>query len=223
MVTGACAVHCRYCFRRHYPYAEDSALRDPTAALARLRKMPEIREIILSGGDPLSLSDARMQVLLDGLEELPQLRRLRIHSRLPLVLPERLTGHLISHLASSRLRVSLVLHVNHTRELTPALLPRLRALREAGVTLLNQSVLLRGVNDEAATLAELSEALFDYGILPYYLHLLDPVAGSTHFAVSNDKASALHRQLRVQLPGYLLPRLVCEMPGEPSKRPMEAL
>jgi len=222
VVTGACAIHCRYCFRRHYPYAEDSALRDPSAVLAHLRRMPEIREVILSGGDPLSLSDTRLQALLDGLEALPQLRRLRIHSRLPLVLPQRLTGHLVSRLAASRLGVSLVLHANHPRELAPALRPGLQALREAGVTLLNQSVLLRGVNDETAILAELSEALFDHGILPYYLHLLDPVAGSAHFAVSRETARALHRQLRALLPGYLLPRLVCEIPGEPSKRPMDA-
>ncbi len=223
VVTGACAIHCRYCFRRHYPYAEDSALRDPAAALARLRAMPGIREVILSGGDPLSLSDQRLDHLLDGLETLPQLRRLRIHSRLPLVLPQRLTEHLIRRLSNGRLATSLVLHANHPRELTPALGERLQPLREAGVTLLNQSVLLRGVNDDADTLAELSENLFDLGVLPYYLHLLDPVAGGAHFALPDPEAIRLHQQLRERLPGYLLPRLVRELPGEGSKHPMDGL
>jgi EF-P beta-lysylation protein EpmB len=221
IATGACAVHCRYCFRRHYPYGDDQPARgDWGAVLAELARRPDISEIILSGGDPLSLSDERLAPLLQGLAGLPQLRRLRIHSRLPVVLPDRLTTDLNAMLGDNRLATTLVLHVNHPRELTPRLATGLAPLRGAGITLLNQAVLLAGVNDELDTLAALSEDLFDTGILPYYLHQLDPVAGAAHFAVSDQRARALHRQMRDRLPGYLLPQLVHEVAGADAKLPL---
>lgn len=220
ITTGACAIHCRYCFRRHYPYADDNSLRHEQAMLTQLSDMPEISEVILSGGDPLSLSDRRLQKLLEALASIPHLRRLRIHTRLPIVLPERITPALVHQLHSNRLATSLVLHANHPRELTPALGERLTSLRSAGITLLNQSVLLRGVNDSAQTLCALSERLFDLGILPYYLHLLDPVAGAAHFDVPEDTALDLYKTMQRELSGYLVPRLVREVSGDPGKRPV---
>ncbi|RMG33155.1 MAG: EF-P beta-lysylation protein EpmB [Gammaproteobacteria bacterium] len=220
ITTGACAIHCRYCFRRHYPYGEDNSIRHHETMLQQLRGMTDVSEVILSGGDPLSLSDRRLQRLLEALASIPHLERLRIHTRLPVVLPERITPHLVKQLATRRFATSLVLHVNHPRELSDALRPGLWRLRAAGVTLLNQSVLLRGVNDSAETLCHLSEALFDHGILPYYLHLLDPVAGAAHFEVAETNAIALHEAMRARLPGYLLPRLVREVPGDSAKRPV---
>jgi EF-P beta-lysylation protein EpmB len=221
ITTGACAVHCRYCFRRHYPYSDEQAGRDDwSPVLVELARRPDISEIILSGGDPLSLSDQRLASLLEGLAAVPGLRRLRIHSRLPVVLPARLTTRLTSLLAGNRLATSLVLHANHSRELTGTLAAALGPLRDAGVTLLNQAVLLAGVNDDARVLADLSETLFDLGILPYYLHQLDPVAGAAHFQVDEERARALHRQLRDTLPGYLLPRLVHEVAGGAAKLPL---
>lgn len=220
ITTGACAIHCRYCFRRHFPYAEDNALRHLQGALRQLHNMPEVSEVILSGGDPLSLSDRRLQGLLEALASIPHLRRLRIHTRLPIVLPERITPVLTRQLQDTRLVASLVLHANHPRELTVTLGEQLAPLRGAGITLLNQSVLLRGVNDSAQTLCTLSERLFDLGILPYYLHLLDPVSGAAHFDVPETTALDLHQTMQRQLPGYLVPRLVREVAGDPGKRPV---
>jgi EF-P beta-lysylation protein EpmB len=221
ITTGACAVHCRYCFRRHFPYSGEQAGRDQWAAvLAELAGRSDIDEVILSGGDPLALSDQRLRPLLEGLERTDRLRRLRIHTRLPIVLPQRLSAELTGLLASSRLAVSMVLHANHPNELTATLGKALMPLRQAGISLLNQSVLLTGVNDDAATLGRLSEALFELGVLPYYLHQLDPVAGAAHFQVADDRARRLHLALRDRLPGYLLPRLVCEKPGAPAKLPL---
>jgi EF-P beta-lysylation protein EpmB len=221
ITTGACAVHCRYCFRRHFPYSEEQAGRDQWAGvLADLAGRADIDEVILSGGDPLSLSDQRLQPLIEGLDRIGHLRRLRIHTRLPIVLPDRLTAELATMLAASRLTVSMVLHANHPNELTGTLGDALGPLRQSGITLLNQAVLLAGVNDEVDTLARLSEALFDLGILPYYLHQLDPVSGAAHFQVADETARLLHKALRDRLPGYLLPRLVCEKPGAPAKLPL---
>ncbi len=221
ITTGACAVHCRYCFRRHYPYGADAAIRNRwQAPLEVLSRRPDIVEVILSGGDPLSLSDDNLRALLNGLEGLPHLRRLRIHSRLPVVLPARMHPELIEMLGRSRLAVSLVVHVNHPREVTPRLGEALAPLRREGIVLLNQSVLLAGVNDEPMVLAELSEGLFDIGVLPYYLHQLDPVAGAAHFQVDDDRARALHENLSARLPGYLVPRLVVDRPETASKVPL---
>ena len=221
ITTGACAVHCRYCFRRHYPYGADAAIRNRwQGPLEVLSKRSDIVEVILSGGDPLTLSDDNLRALLNGLEGLPHLRRLRIHSRLPVVLPARMHPELIEMLGRSRLAVSLVVHVNHPREVTPRLGEVLAPLRCEGIVLLNQSVLLAGVNDEPVVLAELSERLFDIGVLPYYLHQLDPVAGAAHFQVDDDRARSLHENLSARLPGYLVPRLVVDRPETSSKVPL---
>ncbi len=221
LVTGACALHCRYCFRRHFPYARDTLVQDrDQAALALLAADPGISEVILSGGDPLMLDDERLAALIEPLTALPHLRRLRWHTRLPVVLPSRITPSLLALLAASPLPIALVIHANHAREVRDdAVRAALGALKASGVTLLNQSVLLRGVNADAASLVDLSEALFAAGVLPYYLHLLDPVAGAAHFAVPLAEARAIIAELRTALPGYLVPKLVRELAGGAYKEP----
>ncbi|MBN2887426.1 MAG: EF-P beta-lysylation protein EpmB [Chromatiaceae bacterium] len=219
ITTGACAIHCRYCFRRHYPYGHEAR---PEAALEAIETDTRLTEVILSGGDPLMLDDARLGALIARLAKMAHLRRLRIHSRLPVVLPERVTPELIARLAGTRLKPVLVIHANHANELSAASAAALAELRRAGVTLLNQSVLLRGVNDGVEALHALSERLFTCGVLPYYLHQLDPVRGAAHFEVGDEEARALIRALRAQLPGYLVPRLVRERPGAPFKLPLDA-
>jgi len=221
VTTAACAINCRFCFRRHYPYAEASAHRDQwRAALDYIARNQDIREVILSGGDPLSLPDRLLASLSGSLEKIPHVKRLRIHTRLPVMLPERLTGELLRWLTGSRLQAVLVFHINHPREVSNAFARQLTQLSGKGVTLLNQTVLLKGVNDEVETLTALSEALFSAGILPYYLHLLDRVQGAAHFEVDIEQAKSLHQALRGKLPGYLLPQLVHEQAGEPSKTPV---
>lgn len=218
VTTGACAIHCRYCFRRHFPYAEGNpAGGDWRAAVTYLRDDPGLHEVILSGGDPLLLDDRRLAALVERLGAIPHLRRLRLHSRLPVVLPERVDDALLAWLTATRLRVVWVVHTNHPNELDGPVGAALARLREAGVTLLNQSVLLRGVNDDAAVLGELSEALLAHGVVPYYLHLLDPVQGAAHFDVPEPEAVALRQRMQRELPGYLVPRLVRERPGAPCK------
>jgi EF-P beta-lysylation protein EpmB len=221
MVHGACAVHCRYCFRRHYSYADLGAT-DPRlqGALAAIAADPSLTEVILSGGDPLLLDDPGLGSLLARLDAIPHLRRLRIHSRLPVVLPERVTDELCRSLQGLRLSPVLVIHTNHPQELGANAAASLARLRTGGVTLLNQSVLLRGINASVDTLAVLSEQLFACGVLPYYLHQLDPVQGAAHFQVPDEEALALLETLRSRLPGYLVPRLVREVAGEPAKRPL---
>jgi EF-P beta-lysylation protein EpmB len=221
IVTGGCAVHCRYCFRRHFPYAALGQTPDRTAvAVASIAADPGISEVILSGGDPLMLDDDRFGTLLERLLEIPHLRRLRIHSRLPVVVPSRVTDTLCRRLSSFPLATILVIHANHPSELGTQAEEALQRLRDADLTLLNQSVLLRGVNDAATTLVALSERLFDCGVLPYYLHQLDPVEGAAHFAVSDARALRLGEALRERLPGYLVPRLVREVEGVGSKIPL---
>ena len=218
IATGACAVHCRYCFRRHFPYQHESALAGGwEGALRHLRSDTSITEVILSGGDPLSLNDRRLQQLTDGLDALAHVRRLRIHTRYPVVLPERIDAGLLTWLAGLRLQKVLVLHANHAHEIDAMTRSVCRNLATAGVTLLNQSVLLAGINDRVDALSDLSEALFDAGVLPYYLHVLDRVQGAAHFDISTDNALSLHAQLTARLPGYLVPRLVREVPGAPAK------
>lgn len=221
IVTRACAVHCRYCFRREFPYADTPAGADSwRSALAYLASDASISEVILSGGDPLTLSDRRLGALLAKLDRIPHLQRLRIHSRLPVALPERVDDGLLTLLAQIRLRPVLVIHANHPQEIDDSVGAALQRLAESGVTLLNQSVLLRGVNDAAATLAALSEALFRVRVMPYYLYLLDRVRGVAHFEVKEIEASAIMKELRRRLPGYLVPRLVREQPGQPAKTPV---
>lgn len=221
IATGACAIHCRYCFRRGFPYEDNLLGRSrEQAALDHIAGDASIREVILSGGDPLVLNDERLERLVAALEAIPQVQRLRLHSRLPVVLPSRVTEALLRRLADSRLRMVLVIHANHAREFDGAVGTALSALRGAGATLLNQAVLLRGINDSADALAELGETLFAHGVLPYYLHLLDRARGTAHFEVDEARATALLRELRASLPGYLVPKLVREVEGEAFKRPV---
>ena len=219
IAAGACAVNCRYCFRRHFPYAEHRQGAD-FPALEAVRRDAAIKEVILSGGDPLMLRDARFAALVRGIAGIDHVRRIRIHTRLPVVLPQRVTAALLELLASVPQRVVIVLHFNHGNEIDGDCVRALAALGR--FTLLNQSVLLRGVNDDADTLAELSERLFAAGVLPYYLHLPDAVAGTAHFDLSETQAKALHRRMGALLPGYLNPRLVREMPGLEAKELLSA-
>ncbi len=219
--TGACAVHCRYCFRRHFPYAEANASADGfDAALAHIAADASLREVILSGGDPLMLSDRRLADFVARLATIPHVARLRVHTRVPVVLPSRVDNKLTGWLAGTRFATVVVLHANHANEINTDVRAAMARLRDAGATLLNQSVLLCGVNDDEDVLANLSEALFDAGVLPYYLHLLDRVQGAAHFEVPEPRARALHGGLLARLPGYLVPRLVRELPGMPSKLPV---
>ena len=221
VATGSCAVHCRYCFRRHFPYTQETAAANRwSEALGHLRADRSIAEVILSGGDPLSLSTAKLAELGDALAAIPHVRRLRIHTRLPIVLPERVDGEFRHWLAALPLQRVVVLHANHPAEFDAAVDVACAGLRDAGASLLNQAVLLRGVNDDADVLAGLSERAFAAGVLPYYLHQLDRVAGAAHFEVADEHALALVDALRRRLPGYLVPRLVREIAGEPSKTPL---
>ncbi|WP_234710347.1 MULTISPECIES: EF-P beta-lysylation protein EpmB, partial [Xanthomonas] len=221
IATGSCAVHCRYCFRRHFPYAEETASRDGWRdAVAAIAADPSIEEVLLSGGDPLSLATPKLAELTDALAAVPHLKRLRIHSRLPIVLPERVDAPLLAWLRSLPWPVAFVLHANHANEFDSAVDAAAQGLREAGAQLLNQAVLLRGVNDSVDALAALSERSFAAGVLPYYLHQLDRVAGVAHFEVDDARARALHAELAARLSGYLVPRLVREIPGDTGKRPL---
>lgn len=221
VATGSCAVHCRYCFRRHYPYGEDSAAANAwQAALDTLAADSSVDEVILSGGDPLSLSTAKLRELSERLVALPQVRRLRIHTRLPVVLPERIDAELLHWLDALPLQKVVVIHANHANEFDAAVAFALAGLRAAGATVLNQAVLLRGVNDDVEGQVALAEASFAAGALPYYLHQLDRVAGAAHFEVSDDDALSLESALRKRLPGYLMPRLVREQAGAASKLPL---
>ncbi|HSG63376.1 MAG TPA: EF-P beta-lysylation protein EpmB [Gammaproteobacteria bacterium] len=221
VTTAACPVHCRYCFRRHFPYASQTASRDGwDGALAEIEAATDVSEVILSGGDPLSLSNDRLRELVTRIEMIDHVVTLRVHSRFPIVVPERVDDGLLELLAATRLSTVVVVHCNHAQEIDNAVADALERLRQAPVTLLNQSVLLRGVNDEAATLCALSRRLFAVGVLPYYLHALDPVAGAAHFDVPPARAEALIEAVRSELPGYLVPRLVREVPGRASKTPL---
>ncbi len=218
IATGACAIHCRYCFRRHFPYADAHAggsRLEP--ALAAIAADGSIGEVILSGGDPLTLGDLRLAALAQRLAAIPHVHTLRIHSRLPVVLPQRVDAALLRWLAPLSLRKVLVLHTNHPAEIDADVAAALAGLTHSGVTLLNQAVLLRGVNDNADTLIALSERLHGIGVLPYYLHLLDRVQGAAHFDVPQASGEALINAMRARLPGYLVPRLVREIPGASGK------
>ncbi|QQP96579.1 EF-P beta-lysylation protein EpmB [Lysobacter enzymogenes] len=221
IATGSCAVNCRYCFRRHFPYAEETAAaagwREAVAAIAA---DPGIDEVILSGGDPWSLATPKLAELTDALKAVPQLKRLRVHTRLPVVLPERVDAALTEWLAALPWPVAVVLHANHANEFDAGVDAAMRRLRAAGATLLNQAVLLRGVNDSVEALAALSERSYAAGVLPYYLHQLDRVEGAAHFEVADDRARDLHRALAARLSGYLVPKLVREVAGDPGKRPL---
>ena len=218
IVTGTCAIHCRYCFRRHYPYdSEPKSVEAWRPALEQIASDPSVHEVILSGGDPLSLSDARLRALVSELDGMPHLRRLRVHTRLPVVIPDRVTEEMLDWLTTSHLQPYFVLHVNHANELSDEVLSQIDRIRRRGVTLLNQAVLLAGVNDSVDALATLCELRSDHGVLPYYLNQLDRVQGAAHFEVSEKRGRHLVEQLRTRLPGYAVPRYVREVAGEANK------
>ena len=218
VTTGACAIHCRYCFRRHFPYDDENASRAGfRPALDAIRADTSIGEVILSGGDPLTLNDRRLTMLWEGLAAIPHVRRIRIHTRLPIVLPERIDGAFLESWSAVPLQKIVVVHSNHANEIDGAVRAAIAGLRAADTTVLNQTVLLSGINDRVTDLVALSEALFEAGALPYYLHLLDHVAGAAHFDMPAATAQRLAADLATRLPGYLVPRLVREDPGAPAK------
>ena len=221
-ITGACAIHCRYCFRQHFDYSANM----PTSAahlaiVAYITQHPEINEVILSGGDPLSVSNRRLFAWLDTLEALPQLTTIRLHTRLPLVIPERLDNALLERLSQSHCNIVMVIHCNHANEIDSHTAAYLQRARAAGVVLLNQAVLLKGINDSVTAQTALSQRLFDAGVLPYYLHVLDKVAGAAHFDSDERSAIDLYWSLLAALPGYLVPKLVRELPNRPFKVPID--
>ena len=221
ITTGSCAIHCRYCFRRHFPYADETASSGRFAeALQWLDAHRGIDEVILSGGDPLSLSDQRLAELASELAARPWIRRLRIHTRLPIVLPQRVDAALLAWISALPMRCVMVVHANHAQELDEPVARACADLARAGCTLLNQAVLLRGVNDSVDIQQALCERLFDCGVLPYYLHQLDRVSGTAHFEVDDAFATVIIKELRARLPGYLVPQLVREIAGQTSKTPL---
>lgn len=218
VTTGACAVHCRYCFRRSFPYsAIPHSLADRQPAIDSIACDPTIDEVLLSGGDPLTIVDAQLAALVQRLESIDHLRRLRIHTRLPIVIPQRVNEEMLSWLTATRLTPVMVVHVNHPQEIDDAVAQSLARLVDAGIPVLNQSVLLRGVNDHAEALIELSRRLVNLRVMPYYLHQLDRVQGATHFEVSIDRGIELIGEMRRQLPGYAVPRYVQEVAGDTNK------
>lgn len=218
LLTGGCAVHCRYCFRREFPYAAQGATVGRVEdALAAIAADATLTEVILSGGDPLLVGDDRLADVVERLGRIPHLRRLRIHTRLPIVLPSRVTDGLVGLLATSGLACVVVVHANHPAELDDDVAAAVRRLATTPAIVLNQAVLLAGVNDSADVLRALSERLVEIGVVPYYLHLLDRVAGAAHFEVPESAALELMASLRTSLPGYAVPRLARELPGEPAK------
>jgi EF-P beta-lysylation protein EpmB len=221
IATGACAIHCRYCFRRHYAYGDEPRrMAEWKPAFDVLEADETIHEVILSGGDPLMLTDQRLAEIVSRLEAIPHLTRLRVHSRLPIVLPERVTETLLDILLSNRLTPIMVVHANHPRELEGTCAAALRRLVRSGITVLNQSVLLQDVNDSADVLADLSERLINLGVVPYYLHQLDRVAGTAHFEVPEETGRKLIAELRRRLSGFAVPQYVRERPGEFNKTPI---
>ena len=221
IATGSCAVHCRYRFRRHYPYQDEPRRLDEwDTAIERLARDQSIDEVILSGGDPLMLSDIRLDQLIRRLETIPHLKRIRIHTRLPIVLPSRVTRQLCQRLRDGRLTPLVVVHANHPSEVVDDCAQALAQLVQSGLTVLNQSVLLAGINDDSQTLANLCTRLVNLGVIPYYLHQLDKVAGTLHFEVPETVGRELVRELATQLPGYAVPRYVQEVPGADGKVPL---
>lgn len=222
IVKGGCAINCRYCFRRHFPYQDNKGNKTTwQQSLDYIAQHPELDEVILSGGDPLMAKDHELQWLIEGISHIPHIKTLRIHSRLPVVIPNRITDDLCKSLSQTRLHLVLVTHINHANEINAELVAALAKLRHIGVHLLNQSVLLKGINDSADVQAQLSRALFDAGVLPYYLHVLDKVQGAAHFYVSDEQARDIMAELLKQVSGYLVPTLAREIGGEKSKTPLD--
>lgn len=222
IVKGGCAINCRYCFRRHFPYQENKGNKNAwQQSLKYIAEHPELNEVILSGGDPLMAKDHELAWLIEQIATIPHIKRLRIHSRLPVVIPARITDELCQILKSTPLQVLLVTHINHPNEVEASLCSALARLKEANVTLLNQSVLLKGINNDVDTLVALSETLFDAGVLPYYLHVLDKVQGAAHFLVSDEEARQLIAGMLTKVSGYLVPTLAREIGGRASKTPLD--
>lgn len=220
-LTGACAIHCRYCFRRHFPYQENLPKNDDWVNIKQyIEQNPKINEVILSGGDPLTLSNRKLALWLERLASLPQIKILRIHSRVPIVIPNRVDKELISILKNSRLRIIVVVHSNHAAELDDFTCSKLLQLSLHHITVLNQAVLLKGVNDSAKTLTELSSRLFEARVMPYYLHVLDKVKGAQHFDLRSSEIDHIYSDVLASLPGYLVPKLVREIAGEKNKTPL---
>ncbi len=221
--TGTCGINCRYCFRRHFAYEENNpGSAGWEKALFYIKEDSSISEVILSGGDPLVATDTTLKTLTEKLTQIPHIKRLRIHSRMPIVLPERITQEFISAITASNLKTIMVVHCNHPREINAEVKHAIQSLTQSGVSLLNQTVLLKDVNDKVDTLIELSEKLFETGIQPYYLHVLDKVQGAAHFDLNLELARKLHWGMAQRLSGYLVPKLVCEQPGAPAKLPLES-
>lgn len=219
VTTGACPVHCRYCFRRDYPYGDSTPDKKHwQSTLETIKQDPSIKEVILSGGDPLMLSDKRLQKLCSEIEAISHITTIRFHTRVPLFLPERITSELLNYFGDLKVNLVFVIHSNHANEIDENVANTLVALRGKGITLLNQSVLLKGVNDSVETLVELSQRLFSCQVLPYYIHQLDKVQGAAHFEVHRKKAFNIIESLKDQLPGYLVPKLVEEVAGKKSKK-----
>jgi len=222
LVSGSCAINCRFCFRRHFPYAEHRPDKDDWQSIFEfIKRDVSINEIILSGGDPLVINDQRLAWISENLAAIPHLARLRIHTRLPIAIPQRVCASLLNWLAQPSLQIIMVIHCNHPQELDDSVGRSMLQLRRAGVILLNQSVLLKDINDDANVIVALSEKLFESGIHPYYLHMLDRVQGTGHFEVADKSAMEIYQQVRSRLPGYLVPRLVREVPGADAKVSMD--
>lgn len=220
-ITGACAIHCRYCFRRHFPYHENLPKSKDWQSIAQyILDHPKINEIILSGGDPLSVSNEKLALWINRFEELPQIETIRLHTRLPVVIPQRIDEDLIKILSTTRCKIIMVVHSNHGNELDADFDVAMRKLSEINVTLFNQSVLLKGINDNFQTLSQLSYRLFDARVLPYYLHVLDKVQGASHFLITDAEAQTIYQALLKELSGYLVPKLVRESSGELHKTPL---
>lgn len=222
VIKGGCAVNCRYCFRRHFPYQENQINKDGwREALDYIAADSDISEVIFSGGDPLMAKDEFLHWLTNEIERISHVKTLRVHTRLPVVIPERVTEEMLHWLTGTRLKPVVVLHMNHANEINDELAAKFKQLRDEGVTLLNQAVLLSGVNDSVSTQVALNERVFDVNVLPYYLHLLDKVSGAAHFDVEENRALAIQTEVMKRLPGYLVPKLVREIGGQPSKTPMD--
>lgn len=218
IVSSACAIHCRYCFRRHFPYQENkTGSQRLQQIITYIEQNPAINEIILSGGDPLSVPNKPLFELINHLSQCPQIKRLRLHTRLPVVIPARIEQEFLQYFSQLSVQTVVVLHINHAQEISRELEQAVTALRQLGCFVYNQAVLLKGINDSVQTLCNLSEACFHAGIQPYYLHLLDKVQGASHFEVSVQKASNLINSMRKELPGYLVPQLATEEPGMTNK------
>jgi EF-P beta-lysylation protein EpmB len=222
IVRGGCAVNCRYCFRRDFPYAGNSLNKAGWLKILNyLKKDSKINEVILSGGDPLMAKDDFLTWLITQIESITSIKRLRVHTRLPVVIPSRVTSALVNSLSNTRLKSVMVLHINHPNEIDAEMTEKMKLLKQTGVTLLNQAVLLKGVNDQTDTQVALSEALFDAEVLPYYLHLLDKVRGAGHFDVEQASAKRIVGDMIKRLPGFLVPKLVREIGGQPGKTPID--